>query len=99
MSVKQQQAREIALEAQGVELGLYAARQKIYPQAVSGRFRNIKWAILIFTLGVYYLLPFVRWDRGPDAPNQAVLVDLRIAASISSSSRSGRRKSTTSLAC
>jgi cytochrome c oxidase accessory protein FixG len=76
MSVKQQQAREIALEAQGVELGLYAARQKIYPQAVSGRFRNIKWAILVVTLGVYYLLPFVRWDRGPNAPSQAVLVDL-----------------------
>ena len=28
------------------------------------------------TLGIYYLLPFVRWDRGPDAPHQAVLVDL-----------------------
>jgi polyferredoxin len=27
------------------------------------------------TLGIYYLLPFVRWDRGPDAPSQAVLVD------------------------
>ena len=25
---------------------------------------------------IYYLLPFVRWDRGPDAPAQAVLVDL-----------------------
>ena len=27
------------------------------------------------TLGLYYLLPFVRWDRGPGLPNQAVLVD------------------------
>ena len=26
-------------------------------------------------LSVYYLLPFVRWDRGPGAPSQAVLVD------------------------
>jgi cytochrome c oxidase accessory protein FixG len=26
-------------------------------------------------LGIYYLLPVVRWDRGPDAPSQAVLVD------------------------
>ncbi|MDB5544722.1 MAG: ccoG [Hyphomicrobiales bacterium] len=76
MSVKQQQAREAALEAQGVEVGLYAAHQKIYPQAVSGKFRNIKWAILIVTLGIYYFLPFVRWDRGPNAPSQAVLVDL-----------------------
>ena len=27
------------------------------------------------TLGIYYLLPFVRWDRGPNAPHQAVLID------------------------
>jgi cytochrome c oxidase accessory protein FixG len=55
---------------------LYAPRKKVYPQAVHGRFRRIKWAILAVTLGIYYLLPFVRWDRGPGLPNQAVLVDL-----------------------
>jgi cytochrome c oxidase accessory protein FixG len=54
---------------------LYAARKKVYPAAVQGRFRRIKWAIMIVALGVYYLLPFVRWDRGPNAPDQAVLVD------------------------
>jgi len=55
---------------------LYAPRRKIYPQSVHGQFRRIKWALLIVTLGVYYLLPFVRWDRGPHAPVQAVLLDL-----------------------
>jgi cytochrome c oxidase accessory protein FixG len=60
----------------GDEGPLYAARRKIYPQAVSGTFRRIKWALLFATLGVYYLLPFVRWDRGPSAPGQAVLIDL-----------------------
>jgi cytochrome c oxidase accessory protein FixG len=55
---------------------LYAPRRKIYPQSVSGTFRRLKWALLIVTLGVYYLLPFVRWDRGPNAPTQAVLLDL-----------------------
>ncbi len=55
---------------------LYAARKKIYPQHVSGTFRRIKWAVLIVTLGIYYFLPFVRWDRGPNAPGQAVLLDL-----------------------
>src|SRR5262245_19216624 len=55
---------------------LYAARRKVYPQRVKGTFRTIKWVILFLTLAVYYLLPFVRWDRGPDAPDQAVLVDL-----------------------
>jgi cytochrome c oxidase accessory protein FixG len=59
-----------------LDLGpLYAARRKFYPQSVSGRFRNIKWSLMASCLGVYYLLPFVRWDRGPDAPSQAVLID------------------------
>jgi cytochrome c oxidase accessory protein FixG len=58
-----------------VEGPLYAKRVKIYPQSVSGTFRNIKWALMGFGLMVYYFLPFVRWDRGPDAPNQAVLID------------------------
>ncbi len=54
---------------------LYAARRKIYPQSVDGTFRRIKWALLLVTLGIYYMLPFVRWDRGPSAPDQAVLID------------------------
>ncbi|MGD0149163.1 MAG: cytochrome c oxidase accessory protein CcoG [Xanthobacteraceae bacterium] len=54
---------------------LYAARRKIYPQHVTGTYRRIKWAVLLVTLGIYYLLPFVRWDRGPNAPDQAVLID------------------------
>ena len=58
------------------DLPLYEARKQIYPQAVHGVFRRIKWTILVITLGIYYLLPFVRWDRGPGAPGQAVLVDL-----------------------
>jgi cytochrome c oxidase accessory protein FixG len=55
---------------------LYAPRKAIYPKEVEGTFRRIKWGLLAFTLAVYYLLPFVRWDRGPGAPSQAVLVDL-----------------------
>ncbi len=56
-------------------LPLYAARRKIYPQSVHGTFRRIRWAVLLVTLGIYYILPFVRWDRGPNAPSQAVLID------------------------
>jgi cytochrome c oxidase accessory protein FixG len=55
---------------------LYVARTKVYPQSVKGTFRTLKWRIMIACLGIYYLLPFVRWDRGLGAPNQAVLVDL-----------------------
>lgn len=58
-----------------IETPLYAARRKIYPQSVHGTFRRIKWAVLIVTLAIYYFLPFVRWNRGPDAPDQAVLID------------------------
>ena len=55
---------------------LYVPRKAIYPQAVKGRFRTIKWVVLAVTLGIYYFLPFIRWDRGPNAPDQAILVDL-----------------------
>src|SRR5258708_37757530 len=55
---------------------LYAAARKVYPQSVYGTFRRIKWIVLCVTLGIYYLLPFVRWDRGPNEPHQAVLVDM-----------------------
>lgn len=55
---------------------LYAAHKKVYPQAVSGTFRRIKWGLMAFCLGVYYFLPFMRWNRGVGAPSQAVLIDL-----------------------
>ncbi|MFY8106642.1 MAG: cytochrome c oxidase accessory protein CcoG [Elstera sp.] len=55
---------------------LYANRVKVYPKAVKGRARQVKWAILVFCLSVYYIVPWLRWDRGPGQPNQAVLLDL-----------------------
>ncbi|MGL5447769.1 MAG: cytochrome c oxidase accessory protein CcoG [Rhabdaerophilum sp.] len=54
---------------------LYEASPKVYPQGVTGWFRRLKWTILFVCLGIYYFLPFVRWDRGPHLPNQAVLID------------------------
>jgi len=58
------------------EAPLYADRQKVYPKAVSGTVRRAKWAVLALCLGLYYLVPWIRWDRGPGAPDQAVLVDI-----------------------
>ena len=55
---------------------LYAAREPVFPKRVSGAFRNLKWGLMIFTLGIYYLTPWIRWDRGLQLPDQAVLVDL-----------------------
>lgn len=54
----------------------FAKQEKIYPKRVWGKYRKLKWAAMIITLGIYYLMPFVRWDRGPNAPDQAVLIDL-----------------------
>lgn len=55
---------------------LYKARVPIYPKLVHGQFRLLKWVGMALMLGVYYGLPWLRWDRGPDVPDQAVLVDL-----------------------
>ena len=55
---------------------LYAPRKKIYPKRASGRFRQFKWLVMLITLTIYYVTPWIRWDRGPGAPDQAVLVDL-----------------------
>ncbi|MEM7425561.1 MAG: cytochrome c oxidase accessory protein CcoG [Pseudomonadota bacterium] len=54
----------------------YAARVKIFPKRVTGTFRSLKWWVMLVTLGIYYITPWLRWDRGPYAPDQAVLVDL-----------------------
>ena len=55
---------------------LYEKRQGVYPKAVDGFYRRLKWAIMAVTLGIYWVTPWLRWDRGPYAPDQAVLVDL-----------------------
>ncbi|MCW2282968.1 cytochrome c oxidase accessory protein FixG [Rhodoblastus acidophilus] len=55
---------------------LYEVHKKVYPQATHGTFRRIKWRLMAFTLAVYYLMPFLRWDRGPNLPDQAVLIDM-----------------------
>ncbi|MGE8142972.1 cytochrome c oxidase accessory protein CcoG [Novosphingobium sp. NPDC080210] len=64
------------LNPEPASTSLYAKREPVYPKAVDGRFRRFKWAVMILTLGIYYITPWLRWDRGPYAPDQAVLVDL-----------------------
>jgi cytochrome c oxidase accessory protein FixG len=54
----------------------YKSRVPIYPKLVHGTYRKIKWIVMAVTLAIYYLVPWLRWDRGPHAPSQAVLVDL-----------------------
>ncbi len=64
--------------ADGAEppLKLFEKRERVYPKRVNGKYRRLKWVAMIVTLGIYYLVPFLLWDRGPNAPDQAVLIDL-----------------------
>ncbi|MDP3908419.1 cytochrome c oxidase accessory protein CcoG [Novosphingobium sp.] len=57
-------------------LDLYEKRKAVFPKAVDGRFRRFKWLVMVVTLAIYYGTPWLRWDRGPYAPDQAVLLDL-----------------------
>jgi cytochrome c oxidase accessory protein FixG len=54
----------------------FAAKKRLYPQSVKGRFRKLKWVLNTIFLSIYLLTPFIRFDRGEGAPNQAILIDL-----------------------
>lgn len=55
---------------------LYEKREFVHNKRIDGPFRRFKWFVMIVTLGIYYITPWLRWDRGPYAPDQAVLVDM-----------------------
>jgi cytochrome c oxidase accessory protein FixG len=54
---------------------LFKTRTKIHPKRGSGLFRTLKWWIMGVTLSIYYLTPWIRWHRGENLPDQAVLID------------------------
>jgi len=54
----------------------YEKRKAVFPKSVNGPFRRLKWLVMAVTLAIYYVTPWLRWDRGPYAPHQAVLIDL-----------------------
>jgi len=55
---------------------LFKKQDKIYPRRVWGTFRKIKWLAMIIMLTIYYGAPWLRWNRGESAPNQAILIDI-----------------------
>lgn len=65
-----------AYDEEDIDQPLYKTRDKVYPKRVSGRFRNLKWFALVTLLAIYWVVPWLRWDRGPGAPDQAVLIDM-----------------------
>jgi cytochrome c oxidase accessory protein FixG len=50
-------------------------RIPVVPRAVKGRFRVIKTSILLFAYSVYFLLPWLPWQRSV-GPDQAILFDI-----------------------
>ena len=76
MDARLQDEDAVSLRTAKAELPLYITRIKVYPRAIKGLWRRVKWAVLFVLLGLYYAVPWLRWDRGPDAPNQAILIDL-----------------------
>jgi polyferredoxin len=49
----------------------YVSEAKIYPRGVSGRYQRLRHLAAFVLLGLYYVLPWIRWDS-----HQAVLFDL-----------------------
>jgi len=49
----------------------YEARKKIYPREIKGRFQSLRTLAVLALLGLYYVLPWVKWGD-----HQAVLFDL-----------------------
>jgi cytochrome c oxidase accessory protein FixG len=54
---------------------LYKPREPIYPKLVHGRFRALKWGLMIVLLAIYYGVPWIRWPRPAGMPQQAVMID------------------------
>ena len=54
---------------------LYQAREPIHPRSIKGRFRTFKTSMLVLAYAVFFLLPWVRWERVV-GPGQAVMFDI-----------------------
>jgi cytochrome c oxidase accessory protein FixG len=59
------------------KVSLYAKHIKAYPRFLNkGAFRRLKWFAMAILLALFWVMPWVRWDRGLGAANQAILIDL-----------------------
>ncbi len=75
-AIKLPETEDVAAVNRRVDRFNYETRQKVYPKLAHGTYRRLKWILMAVCLGIYYLIPFLRYDRGPDLPNQAVLLDM-----------------------
>jgi len=54
---------------------LFEERIPIFPRSVQGRYRQIKWLVLALAYGIYFVLPWIRWQR-ESRVDQAVMFDI-----------------------
>jgi cytochrome c oxidase accessory protein FixG len=77
MSDAQQAVKNAQPEPSGHGDGpLYAERVKVHPREFKGPFRKWKTILLWVFLAIYHFSAWLRWDRGPGMPDQAILFDL-----------------------
>jgi len=55
---------------------LFESQKTIHPKAVKGYYRRLKTLTFSVLLALFFIAPWIRWERGGDAPAQAVLFDL-----------------------
>lgn len=53
----------------------FEAKKRLYPQKVKGKIRSLKTALNFVFLSIFFFTPFLRFDRGANAPSQAILID------------------------
>ena len=64
-------SRTTARNPGAAEDSYYEAHRKVYPRDIHGRFANLRVSAAWFLLGIFYGLPWLRWDG-----RQAILFDL-----------------------
>ncbi|KAA0582077.1 cytochrome c oxidase accessory protein CcoG [Azospirillum sp. B21] len=62
--------------AQPAKVPLYESHKTIHPKSVKGLYRRLKTVTFSVLLVLFFIAPWIRWERGPEAPAQAVLFDL-----------------------
>ena len=67
---------DVAAVNRAADRALYATAPEDLSEARARPVRTVKWLVMAVTLGIYYALPWLRWNRGPDLPDQAVLLDM-----------------------
>ena len=60
----------------GESVTFFTKQRRIYARRVWGKYRKLKWLSMVTLLAIYYATPWLRWNRGPHAPDQAILIDM-----------------------